>query len=329
MVKNANRVPASASPTLPSSIAPAHRPSKKTLKDLPPSRTLVSCQNIQVSNTSAVGPGVPADVCNSPSLDCRTRLETVASDTQSVPGSLAAQSHLSLNHMFLQKVELTAQNAEVNLAGCSFKITPSHRFPLSSEAILQRKLHLRNANSFVDADGSLLDVSDFPGSSLSPYLVAYRRKIKKIRSPTIPEIVLTPSVVDLHTEQTTFCSCKTSNCLKLYCDCFKSLGVCGPSCRCEGCKNRPEDAPIRMEALNKSLTSTYGKLCFKAVPSASESQLEEPIATSQPIDLSSLRKEDLFCRCKKSNCGNNYCSCHSNGKRCSDRCRCSECHNSG
>lgn len=33
------------------------------------------------------------------------------------------------------------------------------------------------------------------------------------------------------------CNCKKSACLKKYCECFNSGLGCGPSCKCDGCKN--------------------------------------------------------------------------------------------
>jgi hypothetical protein len=37
------------------------------------------------------------------------------------------------------------------------------------------------------------------------------------------------------------CYCKKSNCLKKYCECYNNGAKCGPSCKCEECKNT-EDA---------------------------------------------------------------------------------------
>ena len=37
------------------------------------------------------------------------------------------------------------------------------------------------------------------------------------------------------------CSCKKSNCLKNYCDCFYYQVGCGPNCKCRDCKNRFEE----------------------------------------------------------------------------------------
>jgi hypothetical protein len=33
------------------------------------------------------------------------------------------------------------------------------------------------------------------------------------------------------------CTCKNSQCLKLYCECLKHGETCGPECSCVNCKN--------------------------------------------------------------------------------------------
>lgn len=38
------------------------------------------------------------------------------------------------------------------------------------------------------------------------------------------------------------CNCKNSQCLKLYCECFSTLGFCDPNfCSCKGCSNTNEN----------------------------------------------------------------------------------------
>jgi hypothetical protein len=37
------------------------------------------------------------------------------------------------------------------------------------------------------------------------------------------------------------CRCKKSECLKKYCECYQAAQACMDSCKCVGCKNKPED----------------------------------------------------------------------------------------
>lgn len=44
------------------------------------------------------------------------------------------------------------------------------------------------------------------------------------------------------------CSCKRSQCLKMYCDCFAAGGFCGPGCGCLGCSNSADAVDAVQEA---------------------------------------------------------------------------------
>lgn len=39
------------------------------------------------------------------------------------------------------------------------------------------------------------------------------------------------------------CKCRTSNCLKKYCECYSASAKCGANCRCIDCKNRGDPTP--------------------------------------------------------------------------------------
>lgn len=77
------------------------------------------------------------------------------------------------------------------------------------------------------------------------------------------------------------CTCKKSNCLKLYCECFSAEAFCGPKCKCHECKNLPgvEYTAIREKAKAAALK-------------------RKPMAFSNKKQVQLVRG----CNCRKSNC---------------------------
>lgn len=49
------------------------------------------------------------------------------------------------------------------------------------------------------------------------------------------------------------CSCKNSQCLKLYCECLSRGKYCGPNCNCCNCKNNSENENKRAETISNIL----------------------------------------------------------------------------
>ena len=45
------------------------------------------------------------------------------------------------------------------------------------------------------------------------------------------------------------CTCKNSNCLKFYCECFANGKFCD-NCNCQNCKNTQENKDLRLEKYN-------------------------------------------------------------------------------
>lgn len=226
-----------------------------------------------------------------------------------------------------QKVDLSTENSLWNSGKVSFRVLETPRNDQTKNLFHRRAINLKSVNTFANLTNNHDCTEDVDEAKLiSPYIVAYRHKIKKWRSPQKQEITIPPRMIELNQSQTTFCSCKTSQCLKLYCECFKSLGICGPNCKCEGCQNNTDNFQTRLSALNKTLTSTYGKNCYRPL-SESFVNMKDSNPDFQKIDFSNLKKQEIFCRCKKSNCTNNYCSCHVGGKKCGPSCHCLECNN--
>uniref|UniRef100_A0AC35GAC6 CRC domain-containing protein n=1 Tax=Panagrolaimus sp. PS1159 TaxID=55785 RepID=A0AC35GAC6_9BILA len=109
------------------------------------------------------------------------------------------------------------------------------------------------------------------------------------------------------------CSCKNTQCLKLYCKCFANGEFC-LNCNCKGCHNT-------INSINRS----------KAIKSTLERNpkvFDSKIGVGKIRDNTNVGRVHVSgCQCKKSNCMNNYCECYKANVACSDRCKCTTCRN--
>lgn len=110
----------------------------------------------------------------------------------------------------------------------------------------------------------------------------------------------------------TGCSCPRSNCIKLYCDCFKAGRPCSGICSCVNCKNTTEETRVdgeRIQAIKNTLARN---------PRAFTGGKKEAVPQNPG---------DIVCNCLKSRCLKLYCQCFHKGVTCNEACLCISCLN--
>jgi Tesmin/TSO1-like CXC domain, cysteine-rich domain len=95
------------------------------------------------------------------------------------------------------------------------------------------------------------------------------------------------------------CNCTKSQCLKLYCLCFKMGYPCHANCRCCNCKNTQKNH-------SQVIIRRDQKVLRQGV----------------------IEGEETFCNCRMSFCEKSYCVCARKGTGCSSMCKCFHCKNS-
>jgi hypothetical protein len=128
----------------------------------------------------------------------------------------------------------------------------------------------------------------------------YRGQLGQSMVPVVP--------VSLKPEKC--CSCKSSKCLKLYCECFKSKGFCSSLCKCLDCKNRiSEDLGSQKSAINSSLKNPNEPICLtqKGEPSQfgqnqSKATPFLPLQVFRDTDFASTRPQCSDSECLKAFC---------------------------
>lgn len=95
----------------------------------------------------------------------------------------------------------------------------------------------------------------------------------------------------------TFCRCKNSRCLKLYCKCFDVGSTCGALCKCTTCGNTESNAD-EIALARKTCFQRHGERAFRP------------------------ERRRTHCNCANNACQKLYCVCIRAGRPCSEYCRC-------
>ena len=105
------------------------------------------------------------------------------------------------------------------------------------------------------------------------------------------------------------CRCRSSKCIKMYCDCFAANRYCTAACVCSGCEN--------VTTNEASLKRTRASI-QRRNPNAFQNKVERRHGT---------RRHAQGCRCTRSMCLKRYCECFKAGIQCTSACSCHDCRN--
>lgn len=105
------------------------------------------------------------------------------------------------------------------------------------------------------------------------------------------------------------CTCQSSRCMKMYCECFASGTYCTAACGCNECHNVAENEDV-LQRIRSGIS--------KRNPSAFEQRLKQ---------LHGAQIHKNGCNCTKTRCQKRYCECFRAGVQCSSECECVGCNN--
>ena len=125
--------------------------------------------------------------------------------------------------------------------------------------------------------------NEFKNQIQNQNIIVYKKSLKNDETPS--SNINQSSNLDSNKKPMLKCTCKNSNCLKFYCECFASGRFCD-NCSCKNCKNTQENKELRQEKYN---------IIISRNPKA--------------IQKINSTKRSWTCKCINSNCSKKYCDC--------------------
>lgn len=147
--------------------------------------------------------------------------------------------------------------------------------------------------------------------------------------PLLPQkhVGFVPVIVEPQPARRVACNCKNSQCIKLYCECFRNESFCR-DCNCECCLNK-SDNKIRTNTILMIKQKNPNAFAPKFKPNKERfrSLVNEPKIEFSGNPFEMFLEISRGCNCKNSNCRKKYCECFQYGIECSTKCKCENCQN--
>ena len=117
-----------------------------------------------------------------------------------------------------------------------------------------RHFFLKKSNFMIASAHQDEPIQKTPRYLILKNLRLFRKGIKRYQQKkrVSKSTIFSPLVFNQWSPKVTCCSCKSSKCVKMYCECFKTRGYCLQQCRCSDCLNNKQLFPVSIRDVSFS-----------------------------------------------------------------------------